>query len=274
MSSYTPIGPGLWDWPRWPGTSYAARNLWLALYTGPTTKRIVPGLFHGGTSQLAEDARMGYQEALEALTELRDRHMADADPATRVIRLIEFPDRLEKAPNGRCLRGWWRQFTRVPQCEVRDAHVLLLAWLQEPMVTDDHRKAWSETFAKVPTPLRSAFRASDPNRFGNGMPNGIGYGIPPQAALFPSGQLETVSDTVSDTVGRGRGLRDQDQREGESERERGAAPPPAAPEEPFPDGALANLAPDVLETAKRHLARFGPEHVDPQVHPDLARRRR
>jgi hypothetical protein len=268
MSSFTAVGPGVWDWPKWPGTSYQARNLWWALYTGYTSKRIVPGLFHGGMSQLAEDARMGYQEAVESLTELRDRHMADADPVSRVIRLTELPDKLEKAPNGRCLRGWFRAFRKVPQCEVRDAHALLLAWLQEPMTTDDHRKAWSETFATVPMPLRSPFRASDPNRFGNGMPNGIGYGIPPQAPLFPPNNLETVPDTVSDTVGRGRGLRDQDQREGESERE-GGPPATAEPLEVSPEMAKIFGA----DLVAKLQAGYRPPPA-PAEHADLARRRR
>lgn len=261
MSGYTMLGCGLWDWPRWPPLSYEARNLWLAIYTSPETKRLVPGLFHGGLSSLAEASKMGYQDAASALGQLEERQLAEVDPVSRVIRLTELPDKHERAPNGRALRGFWNRFKCVPQCPTRDRHVQLLGWLQDPM-TEDHRKAWSETFATVSTPLHR-------NGIANGMPNGSAYGFtsspseaPPQPLLFASADIGNripngmPNPRVPDQV--------QVQEKGESEREgAGGSEIHGVPVAP---GLSAELA----AALGKGLANYTPAEAD---HPDLRRRR-
>jgi hypothetical protein len=187
VSRYTSLGCGLWDWPRWGSLSLGGRNLWLALYTSPEAKRMPPGLWHGGVGSLAETAHVELHDAMEALDELLGRGMVEHDPATRVMRLTELPDRLERAPNGRCIRGWWAKFETVPACAVRDAHVELLSWLLEPM-TADHAKAWAETFAGA-----NGIRDRTGNGSGNRSRNGIGNGSGDQALSFPDGHMANRS---------------------------------------------------------------------------------
>jgi hypothetical protein len=212
---HTRISPRLWSWQPWVSLpTVHARLLWLALYTTPEAKRMPAGLWHGGIGALAEAATMGADDVISSVSTLLDRRLIEYDKANRVIRLTELPDRGERPHNGSVIRGWWTSFKSVPQCAVRDAHVPFLAWLAEPF-TNDHQRAWDDTFATVKTPKGRVGTRSVTDPTSERQPD-----------LFQvnSGSPDTVSDTVSDTVwDPGSGIRDQGSG---SEREGGGKKPP------------------------------------------------
>jgi hypothetical protein len=155
VAEFTSLGCGIWGWDRFVALSYASRNLYLALYTCPNVKRTVPGLYHGGIASLAESARMPPDDLLASLNDLIDRGLAEWDRQHHVIRLTELPDGGERPSNGRHLRGLWNRFRTIPACGVRDAHVATLKVLLESgNVTEDHARAWEETFGTVVIPAR------------------------------------------------------------------------------------------------------------------------
>lgn len=160
MSSYTRLGASLWDWEQFTALDNDARVLWLALYTSPEAKRIVPGLWHGSIISMAEAARLPGDVVVKALDTLLDRELVEFDAKHRVLRLVELPDPGESPSNGKMIRGWWHRFRTVPVCPVRNAHVVLLRWIMDEggkeskggSVSTDHENAWRDTFATVPIP--------------------------------------------------------------------------------------------------------------------------
>lgn len=204
MSFYTRIGTSLWSWEPWLALEHdtddligcRARLLWLAFYTSPESKRIVPGLWHGSIATMADAARMSSEQALRALDRLIEHGLVEYDQKLRVVRLTKLPDAGESPQNGKVLRSWWTRFRSVPACAVRDAHVATLRWIMEEwsretgkVLSADHVKAWSETFAQVTIPtstpgFRSLFdhdtsTASQPSLFA------------------PKASVDTVSKEVS-----------------------------------------------------------------------------
>jgi hypothetical protein len=208
---HTRISPRIWSWQRWTALDANGRVLWLALFSTPEAKRMPAGLWHGGVGALAEAASMGATDVINSLTALLDKGLIEYDKGNKVIRLTELPDKGERPHNGSVIRGWWTSFKSVPPCAVRDAHVPFLAWLAEPF-TNDHQKAWNDTFATVKAPKGRVGTRSVTDPTSERQPD-----------LFHvnSGSPDTVSDTVSDTVwDPGSGIGDLG-----SEREGGKKPP-------------------------------------------------
>lgn len=235
MTAFTRLGAAIWDWEPWTDLDALSRILWLALYTSAEAKRHVPGLWQGGIPAMADAARLSPDDVVSALDRLLDRNMVEYDPKYRVLRLVELPDAGEYPSNGKVIRGWWTKFSTVPVCPVRDAHVQTIDWilatgsrLAGKAVSDDHKNAWSETFAKVqiPAPRRRGIRRladSDtstqiqPSLFcPSGQPSGNGIATPVDASYAQGSHAPvdnsatlrhlndlknsgTVSDTVSDT---------------------------------------------------------------------------
>jgi hypothetical protein len=182
--AYTRLGTSLWDWKPWVGLECRERVLWLALYASPEAKRLVPGLFHGGLSVIAEAARMGSQDAHTALANLETRGLVERDPDSRVTRLTSLPDKGERPANGKVLRMLWRRWCDLPDSPLKVRHIALLHWLTEPL-TENHQQVWDVTFGTIVVP--------DTVSVDNLGTNG-------QTSMFPDSE-DTVSDTVSHTVG-------------------------------------------------------------------------
>ncbi len=167
--THTCLGTSLWDWQPWIELELPSRMLWLAFYTSAEAKRILPGLWHGGVSMMAEAARLDGLQTATALQDLMDRDMFEYDKKSRVGRITAqdgfnaFPDTAEFPTNGNTIRGWYRRFLGVPDVAIRNAHVTTLNWLITQGCSDhgqrkgrapshDHAKAWGETFELVQIP--------------------------------------------------------------------------------------------------------------------------
>jgi len=238
VTAFTRLGSSLWDWEPWVALPCAPRILWLALFTSGEAKRHAPGLWQGGIPSMADAAKLPGDEVVTALDALIERGMVEYDSKYRVLRLCELPDAGEYPSNGKMIRGWWTRFRSVPECGVRDAHVVTLRWILDTgarlsgkEVSADHENAWRDTFARVaiPPPRRRGVRRladsdtsthTQPSLFGSPSIPALlaGNGIAPSgeqdypqeslasvdnsAALHQPNKIrapETVSDTVSDT---------------------------------------------------------------------------
>ncbi len=199
MSRYTNLGTGLWSWKPWLDLEHShddvrgrcARLFWIALYTAREAK-LVPGIFVGSVTTMAESAHVPVDDARLYLDRLLEHELVQVDLRQRVLRLTMLPDPGESPANGKAIRGWWNRFQTIPSCDVRDAHVEVLHWIMQEWsranakpLSADHVTAWSETFARLPM---KTFRRKAP-----------GY---VQTSLFDASDrkinnLDTVSDTVS-----------------------------------------------------------------------------
>jgi hypothetical protein len=139
----------------------------LGLYTSAEAKRIVPGLFVGSITAMAEASKLAVDDTMRALDTLLEREMVEFDRKHRVLRLTVLPDGLESPPNGNVILGWYKRFKSVPQCPVRDAHVTTLRWIMDAWsresgkpVSDRHQQSWNDTFGLVvvPVPRRRGVR--------------------------------------------------------------------------------------------------------------------
>ena len=150
MARYTNVGPSLFDWPPYHALSFPSRCLWLGLYASAEAKRVLPGLFHGGRSVMAEAAAMSVIDVDSSLRELCDRRLVTHDPMSRLTAFLALPDRGERPCNGRSLKMFWARWRDLPEAYPKYHWVSLLSWLCEPMTTD-HLNVWQTTFATVDT---------------------------------------------------------------------------------------------------------------------------
>lgn len=154
-TTYVKVGGEVFNWPRLRACSNTAKLLWIGLYV--SQRRVLPGLFVAGLPAIADVVKMTPDDTLVALDELiADRDLIEYDRDREVLRMTEFPDRCERPQNGRHIRSLWTRFRSVPACQVRDAHIRTLEWLlHDPSKppTDDHVKAWNETFGTIRVPV-------------------------------------------------------------------------------------------------------------------------
>lgn len=217
MSSYTNLGSLIWEWePFIKLDDTRPQILWLALYTTAEAKRIVPGLWHGSITAMADASKRPVDETMKSLDCLLEHEMVEYDQKHRVLRLTVLPDAKESPPNGNVLRGWFKRFKTVPACQVRDAHVATIAWLMNEWsrdsgkpISDGHKQAWQETFAQItiPVPRRRGVRRLLDASTGTDVQPGL-FDPPPGASpTSPSGASsadESASDgrqTVSPPIG-------------------------------------------------------------------------
>ncbi len=206
--------------------------LWLALFTTAEAKRIVPGLWHGSMTSMAEAARMPIDVTVRALDSLLDHDMVEYDHKHRVLRLTKLPDAGEYPSSPTIVTSWWKRFRTVPACAVRDAHVATIRWIldQGALVapknrtgkpTAAHEEVWAETFAtvQIPPPRRRGMRrlvdtvadtgtAVQPSLFGTAaLPSGEGIQSPSElpSALPPGSDPEIKDLRDLDTLSRGYG---------------------------------------------------------------------
>lgn len=237
MSAFTRLGSALWDWEPFTQLADGAQILWLALYTSAEAKRIVPGLWHGSITTMAEAARKPVDETRSNLDKLLEADMVEFDVKLRVLRLTMLPDAGESPANPNVLRGWFRKFSTVPACAVRDAHVPVIRWLMDQWARDNgkaitpgHEQAWVETFGRiaVPAPRKRGVRrlaesdTSTPSQPSLFRPQTVPV-IGPSVTCTPadarsvdnsaslrqmndSGHSETVTQTVSKPSGEGSGI--------------------------------------------------------------------
>ena len=238
MTAFTRLGADLWGWAPFYELPDTARITWLALYTTSEAKRHAPGLWQGGIPAIADAARQDPDVVIHSIDKMLERDMVEYDAKTRVLRLCMLPDPGEYPSNGKVIRSWWTRFKSVPECGVRDAHVMTLRWIIDAGAkgrgippSDDHETAWRTTFGNVPIPAsrqRGVRRLADSDTGTSVQPSLFG---PPAASAVPSGNgmpisgdarypqvtdrsvdnsaslrhpnkinsPETVSDTVSDT---------------------------------------------------------------------------
>lgn len=167
MSAHTRLGSALWNWEPFTQLAAGAQILWLALYTTAEAKRVVPGLWHGSITTMAEASHKPVDDTRENLDRLLEADMVEFDVKLRVLRLTALPDAGESPANPNVLRGWFRKFQTVPACPVRDSHVVVIRWLMDQWsrdsgkaVTQGHEQAWTETFGRIaiPAPRRRGVR--------------------------------------------------------------------------------------------------------------------
>jgi hypothetical protein len=167
MSVYTNLGAGLWSWDPFVRLERhhedvigrCTKLFWLALYTTPEAKMVVPGMFVGSVTTMAEASGMPVDSVRVYLDRLLEDDLVEYDIERRVLRMTQLPDCGESPSNGRAIRGWWRRFDTVPRCTVRDAHVTVLRWILDEWsrrngkpISNDHAQAWSETFGRISVP--------------------------------------------------------------------------------------------------------------------------
>lgn len=165
--SYTNLGSGIWNWKPFRSLERSpddivgrcAKLLYLALYTTPEAKQQPPGLFVGSVTTIAEAAGFSIDDTRVYLDRLIEDDLVEYDVENRVLRLVALPDCQEFPTNGHGIRGWWRRFSNVPECPVRDAHVHTLAWIlfewcrvTGKNLSKSHQEAWAETFARIHVP--------------------------------------------------------------------------------------------------------------------------
>lgn len=152
--AYTRLGATVFDWPPFYERTMGARNLWLALYASPQSKKGIPGLFHGGVGALSEASRMGAGPAIESLRELVEAGLAEHDERCRVIRMTMLPDKLEKPSNGKVLKMFWNRWMDFPESPIKYRHIAIMHWLCEELLANvkkpELQKIWDETFGTVP----------------------------------------------------------------------------------------------------------------------------
>lgn len=170
MSVFTAIGSGLWTWEPFLRLERDPRDVigrctklfWIALYTTPEAKMVVPGMFVGSVSTMADACRIQPDDARTYLDRLIEDDLVEYDVQRRVLRMTELPDCGESPANGKAILGWWRRFQNVPECRVRDAHVNTLRWIMDEWcrrnqktLSPGHQQAWTETFGRItPPPMR------------------------------------------------------------------------------------------------------------------------
>lgn len=234
---FTRIGAGLFAWEPYLAMDDATARFWLTLYAHPHVKQL-PGLCCGSVRSLAEWSAQPADVAIKAFDRLLETELIEYDTKTRVLRMTEFPDAGEWPANGFVIRSWWKEFRKLPECDVRDAHVPSLWWLIERgatesekckgVISDQHRQIWTETFAsvKIPAPRRRGVRRLadadtstpiQPSLFASSTvitpsPDvrlSTGYGLPvdnSESGLPSSNSLKTqIRETVSRPSGEGEG---------------------------------------------------------------------
>lgn len=156
----TAISVKFWEWEPIRKLSAGPKLLWIGLYTTGAGRLSVPGMFFGSITAMAEATHLLVDEVVLYLDKLLEHELVEYDREHRVLRFTKLPDACEAPNNGNCIRGWWRKFHSVPECQVRDAHVPMLRWLMEQAarengrkISRDHEAAWSDTFATVQIPV-------------------------------------------------------------------------------------------------------------------------
>lgn len=208
----TQISVRFWEWEAIKNLPVGPKLLWLGLYTSGAGRLSVPGLFFGSITSMAEAVHMPVDETLVYLEQLLKADLVEYDRERRVLRFTKLPDACEAPYNGNNIRGWWRKFQCVPECQVRDAHVATLWWMIETSakergkpVSNDHREAWSETFGtvQIPAPRKRGVRSlidhdtgthSQPSLFGF-MAQGTVPGVSTEPETYPS---SPASDSPND----------------------------------------------------------------------------
>lgn len=238
MSAFTRLGSSLWEWEPFTQLEAGPQILWMGLYTTAEAKRVMPGLWHGSITTMADACRKPVDETRIYLDALLDAELVEFDIKLRVLRMTQLPDAGESPPNGNVLRSWWRRFTTVPACAVRDAHVPLVRWMMDTWsrengkpISHGHEEAWKETFGRVvvPAPRKRGIRRlaeSDtstplqPSLFSrpetvHQVPAREVHALPEGRSVDNSDSLhqlneinspETVTDTVPERSGSGSGL--------------------------------------------------------------------
>lgn len=199
--TFTKLGNEVFHWERLIPCTIAARYLWVVLYGSP--RRVIPGLWVAGLPTLGDAAKMQPDDAVPALDNLLEHELVEYDRKREVLRLTEFPDRCDRPDNGKVIRGLYNRFRVVPDCDIRNAHVETLLWLLDDPVrvpSEDHVKAWADTFGKVriPAPRKRGVRRLLDSDTSN--PNQGSLFTNPQQIVSLIPKPDTVSDTVSDTV--------------------------------------------------------------------------
>lgn len=221
MSSYTRVSSAWWHWEELVDCDPTTRLLWLGLYSTGEAKRIVPGLWHGGISTMAEASRLPADEVIRCLDKLLERDLAEYDPKLRVLRLTQLPDPGESPTNGNTIRGWWNKFKSVPACQVRDAHVTTLRWIMDEWarengkaISADHESAWAETFGnpakvQVPPPRKRGVRRLMESDTSNArQPSLFGSSVTLSDKPYPQGEDKSVDN--SDSLHQPKEIRDSE----------------------------------------------------------------
>lgn len=225
--AFTRYGNLFFEWAPIRFLDTTALKVWMVIYN----KADIPGLWQVDLPDVASKSFLTNEQTMRALDELRDRELAEFDRQNRILRLTQFPDAGEWPSGPKIMYSWWKLFTtRMPDCDVRNAHVTLLRWLldegaresKHPNATgrpsDLHEEIWSATFGIITPPVgRSigarAFSDADtstakqPSLFGvrggisgvDGIPKGMGSlmgsGWDPPPSVNPSSEAPILESS-------------------------------------------------------------------------------
>lgn len=172
---YRKVSPKLWLDPEWNTLSDDAQKLWFCCLTGPHTT-MLPGLSVVPLYTLAGLCRMSPRKAEKALGELVDLSWVEYEKTWSVLRLPNAL-RYNSPDNPYQLKGWMRQWWKIPACKLRD----------------DHLDSLREAVELAPTMLATI---DEELRLGPPQERAKPRKIKP----FEKKRQETVSKTVSQTV--------------------------------------------------------------------------
>jgi len=131
------------------GFPLQCRGVWATLLSGRHSLEI-PGLMVTGPAALAEEMGNSVEEVHAALEGLEQRHRIQWNRQQRVIRI---PKALEfyPAPGPNIVRGWFRKWESIPNCELKYIHVETVSGKVSLSAdsAETMQKAWRETFARV-----------------------------------------------------------------------------------------------------------------------------
>lgn len=157
---YTPMGCALWAWRPFPHLRFRdiapeSKVLWLQLYTDPSAKRSVTGLWPGTLNGMSDVSGLSQNATYTALGDLVEKKLVQWDADNWLARLTTLPDALDRAHNAQAISGWWTRFKTLPACALRDSHVPLLWWMVqqgkcEPMML----ARWKMTFGTITIPTQ------------------------------------------------------------------------------------------------------------------------
>ena len=160
---FTALGCNFWSWAPivamgedHVGTT--AKLLWLALYSSPTSKRLVPGLWQGTPNNMGEMLRMSGDLTWQAFERLRSHRLAEYDYDSQIARLTMLPDATNRAHNDKAVFSWWRAFNTLPDVVIRNVHIHVLWWMvSAAKISQSMKDAWDRTFGSLeapPNPVR------------------------------------------------------------------------------------------------------------------------
>lgn len=124
--AYRKINPLLWDDPWFVGLDDFDRVVWFAILTGPQVRNI-PGLMIATAATLADFIRRPVDAVTAALSRFVGAGKVERDENARLLRVVNAPRWAAEhgePENPNVIKGWWRSWKELPDCETKRRHLL------------------------------------------------------------------------------------------------------------------------------------------------------